>query len=79
MRATWIADKTPTQVYIEILGIQAQKNNFQVFELGTYGQGTVYEVKQEEKTWYFNLVPTQNGKDEGTAIVVWKHDPSKPL
>lgn len=77
LRATWIAGKTPVQVYVEILVVQGQSNNFQVFERGNYGQGTVYEVKQSDRTWYFNLVPTKN--TEGTAIVVWQHDPSQPL
>jgi len=76
LRATWIAAKTPTQVYVEILVVQGQSNNFQVSERGIYSEGTVYEVKQGENTWYFNLVPT---RQEGTAIVVWKRDPSTLL
>jgi len=76
LRATWVAAKTPTQVYIEILVRQGQSQNFQVSERGIYSQGTVYEVKQGENTWYFNLVPTRQA---GTAIVVWKRDPSPPI
>lgn len=77
LRAAWIAGKTSVQVYVEILVTQGQHNNFQVLERGTYGQGTVYEVKQESNTWYFNLVPTKNS--DGTVIVVWQRDPSAPL
>lgn len=77
LRAIAIAEKSPIQVQVEILQTQAQKANFQVFERGTYGEGTVYEVRQDSNIWYFNLVPTKDAT--GTIVVVWQQDPSSPI
>lgn len=77
LRAIAISGKTPSQIYIDILVKQGQKANFQSFEKGNYGTGTVYEVRQANNIWYFNLVPTQD--TTGTIIVVWQRDPSRPI
>ncbi|WP_143780448.1 hypothetical protein [Leptolyngbya sp. 'hensonii'] len=77
LRTTWIEAKTPMQVYVDILVTQGQQSQFQVAEKGTYGGGTVYEVKQDHATWYFNLIPTKDLT--GSIIVVWLQDPSQPV
>jgi len=77
LRAVWMEGKTPQQVYISVLNSQLQDGNFQTIQKADYGGGAVYEVRQGDTTWYLNLVPTLDGN--GTIIVVWNRDPSRPI
>lgn len=70
-----IDGKKPDQVQVQVLNSQRSGKNFQVSELGNYGEGKVYKVQQESKVWYFNLILTKGSS--GTVVVVWKRDPSQ--
>lgn len=67
---------SPDQVQIKVLSSQKSSGkDFTITPLENFGGGTVWEVKQESKVWYLNLVPT-TGSTKGTVVVEWKRDPT---
>ncbi len=80
-KAVYLLDKAPDKFYEESLSEKLSQLFEAVKEVGEFGGGKLYELKQEKKpTLYLNLLPLQkhpSGK-EGTIVVLWTRDPRPP-
>lgn len=74
-RIKWISLKEPDTVLAE-LEPQLKSEGIQPTTQGSYGGGTVVQVKKGSSVRYISLVPTK--KSIGTLIVVWNRNPNAP-
>lgn len=66
-----VEGQPPAQVY-QSLQSSVLKKFDSANEAGTYGGGSLYELKKGKFTGYLNLVP---GKASGTIVVIWTKKP----
>lgn len=67
-----VAGQTPDKVMSD-LQPKLQSNGIEVSDSGTYGGGSLYQMKKGAFTGYINLVPTKDRT--GTIVVVWTSSP----
>jgi hypothetical protein len=70
---SYLVNDTQPRQLADRLTHTLQANNFHVSQIGEYGGGPIYEVRQKAFLGYVNLVPTQ--EDRGTIVVLWQSVP----
>ncbi len=69
-----VPDQASETLMDTFLKTNLQNNSYEVSEpKNSYGGGAVYEVKKDKNKFYFNMVPTTDGK--GSIVVIWGSPP----
>ena len=69
-----VPDQPSETLMDTFLKTNLQNNSYEVSEpKNPYGGGAVYEVKKDKVKFYFNMVPTTDGK--GSIVVIWGSPP----